>query len=690
MKTKWLRVLSLSLCGVLAVGAVAGTAVYADKAGKAADKTDDKLSSLIKKESDADLQKDETVYVLAGADGSVEKIIVSDWIKNAAGSASIRDKSELSDAENVKGDESYTLDGDSMRVWDAKGNDIYYKGSIEKELPVTLSVSYTLDGKPVSAEELAGKSGRVTIRFDYKNNQYRQVSIDGRSERIYVPFAMLTGALLDNDVFTDVEVTNGRLINDGSRTAVIGLAFPGLQEDLAISDDKLSIPDYVEISAKAENFALMNTVTLATNEVFNRIDTSKLDSIDGVSGQLDELTDAMKQLTDGSSALYGGLSTLLDKSGELVSGINKLAIGAEQLKNGSDSLDDGAKELVAGAKKLAAGLAELTEKNDELNGGAKQVFESLLATADAQLAAAGLTVPKLTIDGYDKTLSAVLATLTPESVEAQAEAKVTAEVKKAVGEQVTAAVTAKVRAAVLAKLGMTEESYAAGVQAGLIDEATQKQVEAAVAAEMAKPEIGQQIAQATDAQMQSEAVKQKIAAILASPDTQKQLAAAKAEAKAGSDKLTALKAQLDSYAEFYDGLARYTGGVEQAKTGADQLSAGAGKLQKGAEELTAGMTELYNGILTLKDGAPALVGGVSELKNGAMRLSDGLKEFDEKGVQKLVDAVDGDWDTLIVRIRATADVSAGYKSFSGLSDDMDGRVKFIYRTGEVEAPAKEQ
>ena len=114
-----------------------------------------------------------------------------------------------------------------------------------------------------------------------------------------------------------------------------------------------------------------------------------------------------------------------------------------------------------------------------------------------------------------------------------------------------------------------------------------------------------------------------------------------------------------------------------------RLNAGAGQLKSGTSELSSGMNELYEGILTLKDGAPALIDGITQLRDGAMQLSDGLKEFDEKGIQKLVDAVDGDMESLFTRLRATADVSKDYNSFSGLSDDMAGQVKFIYRTEAV-------
>ena len=93
--------------------------------------------------------------------------------------------------------------------------------------------------------------------------------------------------------------------------------------------------------------------------------------------------------------------------------------------------------------------------------------------------------------------------------------------------------------------------------------------------------------------------------------------------------------------------------------------------------------QLYEGLLTLQSSGPALIDGITQLRDGAMQLSDGLKEFDEKGIQKLVDAVDGDMESLFTRLRATADVSKDYNSFSGLSDDMAGQVKFIYRTEAV-------
>ena len=727
MKNRATKFISLALCAVVLFAAV-GTSVFA-LTGEGKESEDENQETTINASAEAETSKDETVYVLAGADGTVQKIIVSDWIKNAMAADSLEDKTELSDIENIKGDESFTLGGDNSCVWDAQGNDIYYQGNIEKELPVQMSVCYTLDGQAIAPEALAGQSGHVTIRFDYQNMQYEEVLLDGKTEKIYVPFTMLTGMLLDTEVFRNVTVSNGKLINDGDRIAVVGIAFPGLQEDLAISKEKLDIPDYVEISADVENFEMGMTMTLATTELFGAIDSDKLDL-----HELAELTDAMGQLMDGSSQLYDGLCTLLEKSGDLVSGINKLAEGAAQLKAGAESLDSGAAQLQAGAAQLSSGLNTLNANSSSLNGGARQVFSSLLSMANTQLSEAGLSVPALTIDNYASVLDGVIASLddtavyqaaleqvtatvnanrgmieerVTEAVQAQVEAEVSAQVTAAVQETVTQAVhenEAQFRAAVIQQaLGMTVEEYKAAIEAGLVTQEQQDAVNAAVEAamqaeidaRMQREEIQAQInavtQQTVGEQMQSDEiqaliasntelqVQQAISEAMSSDAVQAQLSAA-AE---GAKYVIALKSSLDSYNAFYLGLITYTSGVSSAAAGANELKTGADALKAGTSELSAGAAELLQGIQTMKDSAPALVDGITQLRDGSMELSDGLKQFNEEGIQKLIEAVDGDLDGLSNRIRVTADVAKHYTSFSGISEDMDGDVKFIYKTDSI-------
>ncbi len=603
--------------------------------------------------------KDETVYVIAGTDGSAEKIIVSDWLKNTQGQATLNDRSELADVENVKGDETCSSGADGALVWDARGSDIFYQGTTEKDLPVEMHITYLLDGEEIDPEELAGKSGRVTIRFDYENRQYEMVTIDGREERIYVPFVTLTGVLLDSDRFTNVAVSSGRLINDGNRTVVVGLAFPGLQEDLGLDADTLEIPDFVEISADVTDFELTTAVTIVTNSVFDDLDADAADGLDldALSSSVGKLTDAMDQLISGSSELYDGLCTLLEKSGELSDGVDQIVDGLNQLDAGSASL----------------------------NEGAKQVFDTLLAEANTQIAASGLSLPTLTVSNYSETLSAVLAQLDDPDAYAEAQARsqveaavraqedtvraaVTQAVEEAAKEQVTAAVQENVWQQVLEAAGLTQETYDAGVAAGIIETRQQEMLKAALEQQMAGQTVQAAISQNLAAQMASDEIQatvdakteEQIRSVVEEKLTENQdeITQAAKQASEGAASLRTLKQQLDSYNTFYTGLASYT----------------------------AGVTSVRDGAAALQSNMPALIEGITQLRDGAMQLSDGLSTFNEEGVQKLADALSDNLEGLSSRLSAIITVSQNYRSFSGISDDMEGSVKFIYRTEAVAVP----
>ena len=687
------KILAICLCAALCLGG-AGMA-FAQASSK---KADDQPVSAAQQAAELQqkISKDETVYVLTGADGSVKKIIVSDWLKNELGSASVADKSDLSDIENVKGDESYTINGDNMTVWDAQGNDIYYQGNIQKELPVGLSVRYYLDGKSISPEELKGKSGKVTIRFDYENRQYETVQINGVNQRIYVPFAMLTGMILDNDTFQNVQITNGKRVNDGDRTVVVGLAFPGLQENLNLSRDDLSIPDSVEITADVTNFSLGMTVTLACNDLFSQLGDVDLTSLDSTSA-LDQLTGAMDQLLSGSSALYEGLSTLLDKSGELVSGVEELAQGAAAIKSGADSVDDGAAQLKAGLADLSSGLNTLSANSEALNSGAKQVFNSLLETAATQIRAKGLNVPDLTIENYAEELNALIKSLdettvyetalkqvtdaveaqrpvitqkVTEAVRQQVETKVTAAVRQQVTEKVTAAVQQQVTATVTdtvqqqvaeqviqAAANMSKADYDAAVAAGIIPQQTQDAVNAAIQAQMDSEAVQSKIAENVSAQMVSEAVQSKItenidtqisseavqATITENTDAQMQTEAIQATIqqqtelrvqKAISENMAsdAVQSQLKKASEGAQTLIALKASLDDYNT----FYLGLLTYTGGVDDAAAGANALYAGADQLKDGTAQLRAGAAQLYNGVLQLQDGTPAL-VSGVTQLKD-----------------------------------------------------
>ena len=492
------QIIALGLALAVA-GSAAGVGIYAANR-PAAPQTAEEAPRVMEAgpETEKALRRDETVYVIANTDGSVRQIIVSDWIRNGLAAAQVEERSELSQVEAVKGSATYTLGQDNARVWDAQGQDLYYQGSIEKALPVDMTVTYQMDGQTVTPGQIAGKSGHVTIRFDYENRQYEMVEIDGTEEKIYVPFAMLTGLLLDSDRFTNVTVSNGKLFCDGSHTAVVGVAFPGLQEDLAMEKDRLDIPDYVEIEADVKDFSLATAVTVASSGLFDQLDDEALEKLEmgELTDGIGRMTDAMDQLMDGSSQLYDGLCTLLDSSQQLIDGVDR----------------------------LCQGLNELTAHNSQLNGGAKQVFQSLIAAANSQLQTSRLTVPELTVDNYSQVLESLLQQLDGASAYAESETRkkieaavaaqqeqVSAAVEQAVEQQVAAqveqAVEQQVWQQVLSAAGLTEEAYDAGTAAGAIPQKQQEQLQAALKAQMASETVKGLISQTKAAKMESDEIR---------------------------------------------------------------------------------------------------------------------------------------------------------------------------------------
>lgn len=658
IRKKQIAALGLALA---VAGSAAGVGIYAANR-PAAPQTAEEAPRVMEAgpETEKALRRDETVYVIANTDGSVRRIIVSDWIQNGLAAAQVEERSELSQVEAVKGSATYTLGQDNARVWDAQGQDLYYQGSIEKALPVDMTVTYQMDGQTVTPGQIAGKSGHVTIRFDYENRQYEMVEIDGTEEKIYVPFAMLTGLLLDSDRFTNVTVSNGKLFCDGSHTAVVGVAFPGLQEDLAMEKDRLDIPDYVEIEADVKDFSLATAVTVASSGLFDQLDDETLEKLElgELTDGIGRMTDAMDQLMDGSSQLYDGLCTLLDSSQQLIDGVDR----------------------------LCQGLNELTAHNSQLNSGAKQVFQSLIAAANSQLQTSGMTVPELTVDNYSQVLESLLQQLDGASAYAESEARkkieaavatqqeqVSAAVEQAVEQQVAAqveqAVEQQVWQQVLSAAGLTEEAYDAGTAAGAIPQKQQEQLQAALKAQMASETIKGLISQTKAAKMESDEIRaligqkteQTMAELveenLQSEEVQSQIRSAAEQASAGAQSIRSLKEQLDSYQSFYQGLLAYTAGVAQARDGAAQL----------------------------QSSLPALTDGVTRLRDGSMELSDGLRQFREEGIQKLADALGGDLGQLSSRLKAIREAAQNYRSFSGDAEDMPSQVRFIYRMEAIEA-----
>lgn len=332
------------------------------------------MDSVSLKDNDAD--KDESVYLISDANGNVNKTIVVDHLKNKDKKDTLEDASNLSDIENVKGKEKFTQSGDKL-TWQAGGKDIYYQGTATEEPPVTQKVTYYLDGKEISSEDLAGKSGKVKIRFDYKNTTSYTETVNGEKQTVSVPFAAITGLVL-GDGFENIEVTNGKAEVSDSSSVVLGYALPGLKDSLGIKDKDLdgdvNIPEYMEMTADVENFSMPAAMTFVVNASdyvsTDGIDTSDLDDmINDLKDASTQLQDGSKTLAEGTDTLADGLSTLQSKLGTFASGVGTLQSGLKTYTDGVSTLSGGLNTLNSNVPTLSNGITTLNSSAKSLNDG---------------------------------------------------------------------------------------------------------------------------------------------------------------------------------------------------------------------------------------------------------------------------------------------------------------------------------
>ena len=742
MKKQIWRTGALCLAGVVALS-VTGVSVYAKTSEKKEteikEQIQDAVSDIWKSEDTSAASIDETVYVILDADGTQQKIYVSDWLKN-------------------QGDK-----------------DSYTQSTPDKEAPISVKITYLLDGNEIAPADLVGKSGHVTIRYDYTNEVYETREIAGQEEKIYVPFAVMTGMILDNDVFTNIQVSSGKVINDGSHSVVTGIVFPGLGTNLDMEDD---FDDYLDIEADAESFTMNESYCIATNSIFSRLDLSDMDDLDDLKDAMNDLDDATSQLMDGSSDLYDGVSELYDKSGDLIDGVKELSDGSVDLrdgaykladgtvtlrdgigaiKSGSESLQSGTKSLQTGAAQLSTGLTTLNSNSATLVGGATAVFNSLLKnvedTVNKQLSSYGLPSITLTIDNYHATLEGLIKQMSGAAAAGSTSSASTASAP--VSQTVTApttsdrtvtedAATDETDGNVSEEDSMTTEDTISedvaaseaestteedntptentGTEAvSEIDEISNEEISAVeedssidASDDSASDEKAEEIpaddtadvivdddnATTEDTSLAAQPVKTAPAPQTAASSTMNQPVS---YASVAGDLQSAL-ASLDSYNAFYQGLIAYTNGVASANDGAAKLAAGTTQVADGATKLVSGSDDLFtgattlldgskdlasgagtlaNGVNTLSDGSDALVDGIRQLRDGAKELKDGIVKFNDEGISKLTELDTDELQEVIDRMKATASVSENYNSFTGSNDGMDSSVKFIYKISAV-------
>lgn len=585
--------------------------------------------------------KEETVYSKLDTNGKSYQTVVSDHIKNTEYLEEIKDLSDLLEIENLSEDNTYTQNGNVI-VWNAKGKDIYYNGKSEKELPIEVKMTYTLDGKEISPEELSGKSGKLNIKIEYTNKAKHYVEIDGQYVEMYTPFVIFAGTYFKNETVQNVKVTTGKAVDDGSKTIVIGMALPGLQTSLGLDKDTFEIPENIEIEMDVTNYEQSSIITFVTPKIIDKEDFNILDELDTLYSSVDTLQSSMDQIEEGANALSEGTALYSENYNTFNSAIGMLNDGTTTLKENYEMFNNGVQTANEGAKQLNEGMQQLNTAAESIKDVVYTVID-WLQTAMNTLVTPLKSLQQTILEDIDAVIAMVdnISNPSQENVE-----YINGLNYQAIQDLYTE--NANLEAL---KEGADEETVA------LFDEqiATNNNVIAIL-----EQNNAQTLYQNIDPE-QIASVREKLVEI---------------RGKVESSELTV--------EELEEKVQNIINEVYAAFDGINALAQGTEQLAQGTEQLATASSQINDGIVTLNESTQQLAQASTQLNdasvqisNGAKQLYDGIAMFNNEGIRVLTSKVNNDVRGISVRLDKLMELSKEYNNFSNIDSSNKGDLRFI-------------
>lgn len=690
-------------------------------------------------------KKDETVYAMLEADGTVYDEIISSWLHNDAGLHNITEQLQLQHVENVKGDEQPVIDG-STYTWNVEGSDVYYQGTSTKQLPIEVSITYRLNGKELTPDELAGKSGHLEISISMKNTSSKTKVIQGVETTLH-PLYLAAGVIdFNSDHFTNVTCDDAKVLSDGNNQVVGFYTLPGFEDTLQSAGIKqaheLPIKDTYVINTDVTDFE-MGPIMIAITPELPLDQLKEMNSLDDLTNGVDELNNAGAKLLEGSEQLSNASGQFADKMSELDTSITPLSEGittvqdaVTKLSQGSGilttnliTLEDGSAKLQAGAKELYSGTAslpELIKGISDLKDGAAKLNSGIGQLKDGidQMNASAVTNGQLEqlktalstikndqglLDSLQPMLTSLQALNTSFNVANQNPSD-PANPLPSLKDLSNATATSSLESAQQMHRFCTTTFQ---------DQTSSEFTDCMAIAQTAA-------ASATNAGA--------IQAIIATPDkgiadqVQGMNSALSSIDEAQLTALTTMMKELDSAIQ---GIDQLESGIVALEEHMDALMTGSQALQDGSQtlyeasssmnELGTGIKQLYDASTTLHDGSSQLVQGSSTLQDGLTTLNDGtttlanqtpflldgihqlnsasqtlsskttelhngIYEFKATGLDQLSSEVSmsmADLNKIIAIKDELIKENETAHSFSGAPENAETKVKFIYKTKEI-------
>ena len=298
------------------------------------------------------MTKNETIYSTLNYNGVIKKTTINTRLSDLE-KGSIVDYTKLDDIKNINGREKFSLDSGTL-TWKSTGKDIFYQGKVTEELPIKVDVKYYLDGEEVNPKKIKGKSGEVKIVYNFTNESY------DKSSGMYTPFVVTTTSIINSDNNTDIDISNGKVVNTGTKNIVTGISAPGLYDSVGLNE--LKDIDKITITYNTTKFSMNEVYFIITPKLLSEVDVNVLSKVDSINSSLNTLQTGMNELQNGSSTLNEGTNKLSNGTKQINDGLTKLYSGSNELLSGTVNLSNGTNTLNEGIIKINnEGLSKLTE-----------------------------------------------------------------------------------------------------------------------------------------------------------------------------------------------------------------------------------------------------------------------------------------------------------------------------------------
>lgn len=587
------------------------------------------------------LEKDESIYAKLENNGQVSKIIVTEHLQGT-GEKETFDKTRLDNIQNINGEEKFT-NNDGKLVWESNGKDIYYQGQTKEELPISLNIKYYLDGEEKTIAEMLGKKGNVKIVLKYTNNDKHSELINGKYETIYTPFVVATTTIISNTTNKNINVTNGKVIGNGTSSVVVMLSTPGLYESLGI--EKLKGMDEAVITYDTDSFSLNSIYSVSTPKL---VEASDLD----IFNNIDSLYSSINTLVTSSNKIKNGSKQLLDGAEALKAGVNKLHDGINKAYNGSKQITDGVSNSINGLKNdntEAISNDKLSYIKTQAVNGAKEKVNSTFTNEYKESIA-------------NNTWNTVKENMNPN------DEKVVEIVTDSVTNSVTNAVTNAVKNAINNYLTETNQ---------LSDYVTCEQSERTDASCLNVDYKAIEYIKKTAEEAATNAAKN------AASTTANKVAGYVSENVSKQVSVQVSIQTANTVAENTASLVSENVAKQVAETAKEtakkETTESLSTLLNHLNELTSGLNEINTKMYELDK-------GTSTLKDGIFSLDSGIGEFNSKGINKISAFVNGDVKSLEGKLKALGKLSAKYGTFDDKENGTNGSTKIIMVVEEIKAP----